>query len=101
MINMKRYFRIAKRNVNVTKPYKEISHEEFDDYVMNSPYMEDLLLAIPEDIDNIDNITNDIIEHGFNNANYDALSSHGFDCGDYHLYISEDEDINEYDFGRR
>lgn len=95
---MKKFYKIAKRNVTTVKPYKEVSKEQFDECIMQSSYMEEQLNYIPEEL--ADKLIDETIEKVFEKA-YNEATEYGFDCGDYHLYISEDDDINEYDFERR
>jgi hypothetical protein len=96
---MKKFYKIAKRNVRTTKAYQEITRAEFEELVMNSDLAEARYFKLTEeeleDEDKLDETTNEIFEEAERQA-----KEYGFDAGDYHIYIG-DESFNMWEISRR
>lgn len=95
---MKKYFKIANRNIATAKPRKEITQGEFDDMIITSSFAEEKLGELTdEELENgeMDEKANEIFEEAYRQAQGD-----GFDAGNYYIYIG-DEDFDMWEVSRR
>lgn len=96
-----KYFKIYHQNVIAVKPYLEITKDDFDVEVGDYAVWATRDIDAFEDEDG--NIDYDACDKAMNEvceqAERDARSEDGFNCGDYTLYIRGDE-YSKYDFTR-